>query len=24
VRRIPRRRSYSEEPAHIFRPTRLD
>jgi hypothetical protein len=23
VRRIPRNRSYAEEPAHIFRPTRL-
>jgi hypothetical protein len=23
VRRIPRSRSYAEEPAHIFRPTRL-
>ena len=23
VRRIPRRRAYAEEPAHIFRPTRL-
>jgi hypothetical protein len=23
VRRIPRRRSYAEEPAHIFRPARL-
>jgi hypothetical protein len=23
VRRIPRGRSYAEEPAHIFRPTRL-
>ena len=23
VRRIPRRRSYAEEPAHIFRPSRL-
>lgn len=23
VRRIPRRRSYAEEPAHIFRPERL-
>jgi hypothetical protein len=23
VRRIPRSRSYVEEPAHIFRPTRL-
>jgi hypothetical protein len=23
VRRIPRRRSYAEEPAHMFRPTRL-
>ena len=23
VRRIPRSRAYAEEPAHIFRPTRL-
>ena len=23
IRRIPRRRSYAEEPAHIFRPGRL-
>ncbi len=23
VRRIPRSRSYGEEPAHVFRPTRL-
>ena len=23
VRRIPRNRAYAEEPAHIFRPTRL-
>lgn len=23
VRRIPRSRSYAEEPAHVFRPTRL-
>ncbi len=23
TRRIPRRRSYAEEPAHIFRPARL-
>ena len=23
VRRIPRRRSYGEEPAHVFRPSRL-
>jgi len=23
VRRIPRRRAYAEEPAHIFRPSRL-
>lgn len=23
VRRIPRRRSYAEEPAHVFRPGRL-
>jgi hypothetical protein len=23
VRRLPRRRSYGEEPAHVFRPARL-
>ncbi len=23
IRRIPRRRSYGEEPAHIFRPARI-
>jgi hypothetical protein len=23
IRRIPRGRSYAEEPAHVFRPTRL-
>ena len=23
VRRIPRRRSYAEEPAHVFRPERM-
>lgn len=23
IRRIPRRRSYAEEPAHVFRPERL-